>query len=351
MTETLEVTQGQGEALPEIQPVELMPTDEPAKEEIKETKVRDETGKFTKKNSLDDAVKKAAEQLKDKPADTALPNAEAAPVVDEFKAPDHWPADTTALYNTLPPEAKKIYLEAAKKLEAGYTKRNQEQAGRIKYGEVVEQRAKGAAPEQVAGFIDYYSTLEQGFNKDPIKVIEFLAQQKGIDLKKHYGGSQAPSSADDLEFKDPVIEALQQQVTELSGKLNARETNEKQHNDRALQDHISSFANAKDEAGNPKHPHFERLRLAMKGLLDAGISADLDEAYDRALRIDPDLSKQLEQDKEAKLKAEWEAARKADLDKARRNSTHLSGSAPVRTSSRGKTVEEAFQLARQQTGH
>lgn len=350
MTETLEVTQGQGEALPETTVVEQSPTVEI--EQPKETtdKPRDETGKFTKKNALDDAVNKAIESAQK--AETTAPEAQAqaAPAAEELKPADHWPAEFKDGFNKLKdPESKKLYLDAIKNVEAAHTKRSQEFAGRVKYGEIIEQRAKGATPEQVAGFIDYHMTLEQGFQKNPIKTIEFLAQQAGIDLRKQYGGQTAETD----EFQDPYEQQLKTITQKVDEKLSAYDKMMKEQAVSKAQAEINAELAKTDASGNPLYAHFQKLEPLMVELKNTAIGRNLSfsELYQKALKLDPELSQQFEQEQQAKMKADLEAARKADLERAKKASTNLNGSAPVRTSTRGKSIDEAFQMARQQTGY
>lgn len=342
MSDELGVTQGQGEALPESQPTEVTTTEsKPAIE-----KPRDETGKYVKSNPVGDAVRKAAEQLKEK--QVAAPVVAAAP--EELQIPDHWrPEYKEAFGKVTDAEAKRLTLQIYKDMEAAHTKRSQEFAGRAKYADVVEQRAKGASPEQVASFIDYHMTLEQGFRSNPQKTIEFLASQAGIDLRKLYGGQQA-ETAGEVEFEDPLakeINGIRQQMDErFKGYENYLKTQALEK----AQAEINRELAKTDEAGQLLYPHFQKLEPLMVELKNTSLGKNLSfgELYNKAATFDPELSQQLAQDKEAKLKAEIEAARKADIEKAKKAVTHLNGSAPAKISTRAKSAAEAVRMAQQQ---
>jgi len=75
-----------------------------------------------------------------------------------------------------------------------------------------------------------------------------------------------------------------------------------------VQNQIAEFQAAKDEAGNPVHPHFETVQNEMARLIQAGVAGDLKDAYDKAVWANPDLrAQQLEAERKAadvRLRAE-----------------------------------------------
>jgi hypothetical protein len=343
----LEVTQGQGEALPESTVTQAVT--EPTIE-VKTEKSRDEAGKFAKNNPVGEAIRKASEQLKEKQV-AAAPIAAPA---EEFQIPEHWkPEYKEAFSKVTDAEAKKLTMQIYKDMEAAHTKRSQEFASRAKYAEVIEQRAKGVPPEQVAGFIDYYASLERGFKQNPQKTLEYLAQQAGVDLRKLYGGQQVGTAGEvnnAEEWQDPVEAKLKEIERGVEDRFKTYEQYLYQQNLQKAQAEIDKELAKTNEAGQPLYAHFQKLEPLMVELKNTNLGKSLSfaELYAKAAALDPELSQQLEQEKQAKIKAEWEAARKANVDKARAAATHLNGSAPAKVSTKAKSAAEAVRMAQQQ---
>ena len=117
------------------------------------------------------------------------------------------------------------------------------------------------------------------------------------------------------------------------------------------QQQIQQFAEVKDAAGNPAHPHYETVRETMAQLLESGLAEDLDSAYAAALRhprhaeIFDSISLQ---DRESEEKAKAEEIRK-ETERARNNITSVKSATPTVTGGdspkgRREAIEAAFEL-------
>lgn len=80
---------------------------------------------------------------------------------------------------------------------------------------------------------------------------------------------------------------------------------------------IQNFQVAKDEKGNPKYPHFERVRQDMDGLLRAGLAKDLESAYDKAIRMHDDIWQAEQAAKQAAAQKAQQEAQAKQVAKAK----------------------------------
>ncbi len=81
---------------------------------------------------------------------------------------------------------------------------------------------------------------------------------------------------------------------------------------------IQTFQDEKDTIGNAKHPHFDKVRVAMGALMSSGQAKDLQDAYDRAVMVDPEIRESIfaERVKAELAKKDAENAEKAKAAKA-----------------------------------
>jgi hypothetical protein len=75
---------------------------------------------------------------------------------------------------------------------------------------------------------------------------------------------------------------------------------------------FNAFINAKDEAGNPKHPYFEDVKADMSNLLAQGRARNFEEAYNAAIWANEAVRQKLiEESVKQQLNSKVEAAKVA----------------------------------------
>jgi hypothetical protein len=75
---------------------------------------------------------------------------------------------------------------------------------------------------------------------------------------------------------------------------------------------FNAFINAKDEAGNPKHPYFEDVKADMSNLLAQGRAINFEDAYKKALNENEAIRERLfEEEVQRRLNSKIEAAKVA----------------------------------------
>ncbi len=208
-------------------------------------------------------------------------------------------------------------LKRDKEMTADYTRKTQEVAEQRKSFESLD---KVIAPmrQQIAasgvGEAEYISRLlnaDMALRNNPKMAIKQLAQGYGIDLS-------SIEETVDWNDSDPQIAQLKQQNQAILAELNQFKQQNLQSARQQTEAQINGFANTKDDKGNLKYPHFDKLRVKMGNLIDAGEAKGLEDAYAKAVRLDDELYKQSLDAQRKRAKAEEDARRKAAVEKAKK---------------------------------
>jgi hypothetical protein len=152
---------------------------------------------------------------------------------------------------------------------------------------------------------------------DPIAGIAHVARSYGVDLRQFSAAleqSQQP--------RNPEIEAVRNEVAQVTQFL-------QQHAQAAQQQEFGRI-NSEVEAfrADAAHPYFEHVRPAMAQLMQNGLAATLQEAYDHCCWTNPEIRNRiLEEQKRVEQSARQRTEREA-VDRARRASVSVNGARP-----------------------
>jgi len=240
--------------------------------------------------------------------------------------PQHWAEEHKEQFRNLPRTAQDFVLERHKQMEADYTRKTTEIADVRKAIEPVKQHLELNGISE-GDYISRLRAADQYLSQSPQEAIQWLAQSYGIDLSK-FGQQQ---ESEDDEFKDPYVQQLEEKVRNLEGQFQSRQQQEQQASQQQVEQQVQEFANATDEQGNPKHPHFPDVRPYMGALLNSGAAKDMEEAYEQAVWARPELRQQLldQQRKDAAQQAEKQ--RKEKAAKAKKAATPASSGTTAET--------------------
>ena len=258
--------------------------------------------------------------------DTDTPESEGEPAPDALAAPTTWPAEHREAFSDLPEEQQNFMLQREKERDAAFTRKTTELAEQRREVEGVagvlapykeQMRAHGISEaEYISRLMSYDNALRQ----NPQAAIGQLAQHYGINLSNDSGADWVDETP-----PDPQFQQLQQQLNNTNAELNSLKQGQINREHHQLVGQVEGFATETDSKGNLKHPHFEAVRERMGRLVNAGETTDLQEAYEKAVRMDDDLFKQTLQAERKAVATQEEGRRKAAVDKAKK-------AAPGRTS-------------------
>lgn len=242
-------------------------------------RARDSSGKFISKSAVEQTETVApvtpttdADRLSEQPQVQS----------NALTPPTSWSADAKAVWSSLPPAAQQAAL-----------KRETEMAdGQRQWSEQRQQLERTIAPlnelSQQNGIpwtegLNRLLTVESSLRNPATaaQTVQQLAQAYGVDLAALVNGSPQPQRQVQQPQFDP--NAIRQDI---------RQTIAAEFEERALNSTISEFGLAKDANGNLLHPHFEAVKAAMGFLLSSEKAQSMQDAYDKAIWLDPSMRPQ-----------------------------------------------------------
>ena len=207
----------------------------------------------------------------------AEPNLEPPPEPPVWERPPaSWKKDYHEAWTTADPKLKEYAWKREEEMRAGV----QPLLSKAQYADQMQQaiepymnniRGLGIeAPQAVKALMEADNVLRHGSPQQKQAYFAQLAQQYGINM----GEVQTQPI-------DPNFYAIQNELAQVRGEvLNWKQQQEAAQNQALLQE-INQF--------QTKAEYFEEARPTMIQLLNSGVAQDLDDAYQKAIRLDNDL--------------------------------------------------------------
>ena len=203
------------------------------------------------------------------------PEPEPEPPVWE-RPPASWKKDYHEAWTTADPKLKEYAWKREEEMKAGV----QPLLSKAQFADQMQQaidpymnniRGLGIeAPQAVKALMEADNVLRHGTPQQKQQYFAQLAQQYGINM----GEVQ-------VQPTDPNFYAIQNELAQVRGEvLNWKQQQEAAQN-QALLSEINQF--------QAKAEYFEEARPIMIQLLNSGVAQDLDDAYQKAIRLDNDL--------------------------------------------------------------
>ena len=148
-------------------------------------------------------------------------------------------------------------------------------------------------------------------------------QQLFLRLAQQYGVNFGDGSQLQQQSVDPNISALQQELNRVRGEVLSWKEQQEQAQNQSLLGEINNFA--------MKAEYFEEARPTMISLLQSGVASTLEEAYEKALRLDDNLYQQVQQSQQAQVEAQQKVAANQAAKKARAAAVSVRSAAPGAT--------------------
>jgi len=192
------------------------------------------------------------------------------------RPPASWKKDYHEAWTTADPKLKEYAWKREEEMRAGV----QPLLSKAQYADQMQQaiepymnniRGLGIeAPQAVKALMEADNVLRHGSPQQKQAYFAQLAQQYGINM----GETQ-------FQPTDPNFYAIQNELAQVRGEvLNWKQQQENAQNQALLQE-IDQF--------QAKAEYFEEARPTMIQLLNSGVAKDLDDAYQKAIRLDNDL--------------------------------------------------------------
>lgn len=180
----------------------------------------------------------------------------------------------------------------------------------------------GNSKKEIANFRDFGELLQ----KDPKLAIKNLAKRVNLDINSLVEKATV-QEGDNYDYRTPEEIARDKELEDIKQELSELKNQRQSELQSTLDQEIDSFENAKDENGDLKHPHFEKvyeslveiMALENKKLGFPRNSAErkerLERAYKKATLLDDDLIAL----RDAEIVKRTEARRQRQIEEARKN--------------------------------
>ncbi|PRF91657.1 hypothetical protein [Burkholderia multivorans] len=205
----------------------------------------------------------------------------------------------------------------------------------------------GVTPQQAATHlmgVDHqlrYSAMPQ-----KVGMLLQIANSYGVDLNTLAQGIQQIAGEQVWQQQNPIdprLQQLQQQVSQLTQHLTTTQQQAQMAEHSAIDSEIAAFA------ADPDHEHFGILQQDMALLLEKGRAKNLDEAYEMAMRQNP----QTYQIWLAQQQQKWDDERKAKIAKAKQAGANIvrpNGRATVPQAQPARSMEEDIEATARALG-
>ena len=325
-----------GEALKEPEVSEDNPVEETQQDTIEDITVpeQQETSPENDEDDSDNLDQLATEQEDDQSdsedSEENPDNVEASKNSTESKleAPKNWSDDVKKVFDTLPVESQEFMIKRDKEMTSDYTKKTQDLAEQRKNIEALDKVLQPARQNIQAtgiGEAEYISRLlnaDQALRTNPKMALRQLAQGYGINL------SSLEDESESWNDPDPQYAQLLQQNQQIMAELNQFKQQNMQSTVAQTEQTVEQFSTKTDADGNLLHPHFDKVRVKMGNLIDAGEAKGLDDAYAKAVRLDDDLYAEALKASQLSIKKQEDSKRKKAVEKARKVKPSASANPP-----------------------
>lgn len=281
----------------------------PEKTPAQPDRARDEAGKFVatgakpRLNALggNDAIT-AADILAEPPAPVATPEPN-----PWDQAPPSWKKDKHALWQAMTPEQREYAFQREEQMRAGVEPL-------LPKAQLADQITKAAEPymntirglglelpQAVSGLMKIDHDLRTLPYEQKVQLLVQTARGYGVDLT---GQAQQAQQA-----FDPNFQMLQNELLAIKGQQAAFIQQQEAAQDAAALTEIQKFAKTVE--------HFEDVKPLMVQLLQSNVADGLQDAYDKAVRLTPEIFDQIQTAKQAATEAEKRAIADAAAKKAK----------------------------------
>lgn len=239
---------------------------------------RDDVGRFAKPNEA--KAEKAPESFEDKPEPLWK------------RPPASWKKDYHEPWNTVDDKVKEYVWTREEQMRKGV----EPLLSKAQYADEMQEALApymntisglGLKPSQaISALAQADHVLRTSAPEQKVQYLMQLAQQYGINLN---GAQQAAPAV------DPNFYALQNELNSVRGEVLSWKQQQEAAQNQALLGEINNFAQ--------KAEYFEEARPTMIQLLQSGVAETLEDAYDKAIRLDAGLFQTVQQAQQAQMAA------------------------------------------------
>ncbi|MBX5147593.1 hypothetical protein [Rhizobium lentis] len=241
------------------------------------------------------------------------------PAATASRVPPGWSAEAKAQFSSLPNEVQAAIVKREQEVDRGF-RVLQDYKGLEEFTPIVRQAGMTHA-DVMRRAIEW----ENALIRDPVNTVLHVAKVAGVNLHALVNGRAGEA----LQRHEQAGREPQRQT----GPINVEATVEHVLRKRDTETQVDAFLS------DPANAHAEDVLDDMVALINAGRASTLQDAYDAACWMRPDIRQQLISQTAPAFVREQQAQRAAAADQARRASRSISGSSapgPTRDAARGQ---------------
>ena len=267
---------------------------------------------------------------------------------DDIEPLAAWKAKEQEWFRAQPKETKQWLVNLAKRSDADYQQKMQELAPlsqvQTKWSNYFAQMGlDGAQAFDALVTADYQLRAAQPEQRK--QLFAHLAQSYGVDLSP-------PADGEEPLPLDPNVQALQQQVAQLTQQLQGNQQAAYQSRETEISSDIEAFKSAKGEDGSLAHPYFDEVEPDMARLaqfeIQSGRQPTVADLYATAVLINPEVKAKVESAERAAAEKKLKAEQAEKVKKAERANGSIAGRGTEAPEEQPKTAEEAARRAYEQ---
>jgi hypothetical protein len=223
---------------------------------------------------------------------------EAAPDAEEpvwKRPPSSWKRDFHEVWQTADPRLQEYAYKREEEMRAGIEPLRSKAQFADQMNEAIQpymntiQGLGIDAPRAVKALMEADHALRYSAPEQKRAYLANLARSYGIDLGDMGGASQGGPI-------DPNYYALQNELNSVRGEISGFKQQQEQAENQSLLGEINNFAG--------KAEYFEEARPVMIQLLQSGVAGTLEDAYEKAIRLNDDIFQQTQQRSQAEAAAQ-----------------------------------------------
>jgi hypothetical protein len=292
---------------------------------------------------VEDVVRDAAGRFAGKqkqPEVTEEPQIEGDPPVWR-RPPASWKKDYHEIWQKADPKMQEYAWQREEQMRAGV----EPLLSKAQFADAMQEAIQpymttiqglGLSPDKaVAALMDADHKLRNSDPQTKLAYFQQLAQSYGIN----FGAMQGQPGQMPQQTVDPNVWALQNELNKVRGEVMGWKQQQEMVENQSLLSEINQFS--------LKAEYFEDVRPTMIQLLQSGVAQTLEDAYDKAVRLDPNLFEQVNKAQQAEIAAKQAKEQNKAAKVARAAAVSVRSSTPgvntaPKSSDRRALLEEAL---------
>jgi hypothetical protein len=257
----------------EAEPVEAKPETEAERNE----RLRDDKGRFAKGEEKPELAKVEPEKVVS--VDERTIGGDDKPLL---RPPPGWSPTAKVAFDKLPAEVREAVAKREDEINKGFAKLS-DYKPLDRYVEMA--RNSGTTLDKA---LENYIGIENELSRDMVAGVSRICQNKGVHpvaLAKEILARSGVAPSEGQAGETPSHQtAPSVDLSPVMQKISALESFIQQQQEMAVQTELQRFES------NPKNQFYENVRVEMGRLMNVGLADSLEEAYDKACRLNPEIN-------------------------------------------------------------